>query len=99
MKKKENFGDNPQDTDSFWSEAAIKERVQFWEENYPTMVRMFTDISKHCTPDFPAEDWLKLYENFLRGDFISGQMVISLWKSKVNPNLKPEFKLFLGENL
>ena len=70
------------------------------EVNRRGFQQMFNSIEKDLTPDFKGEDWFKLYEMAVYGDSISAQMLMDLWSQKVNPYLKPEFRvdsIFEGE--
>ena len=45
-----------------------------------------------ATPDFSAEDWIKLHENANKGCRTSATMLCKLLKRKLEPYLSPEFK-------
>ena len=44
-----------------------------------------------ATPDFSAEDWIKLHENALNGSKTSAEMLGQLLCKKLAPHLSPEF--------
>ena len=62
-------------------------------ENKELFVKMFDEISKQLTPDFSGKEWLDLFEKSNNGDLLSTQMLLGLFKSKVNPYLKKGFRL------
>ena len=55
--------------------------------------QVFEEISQKLTPEFSKEDWLKLWERANKGDITSCELFGVLWESKVNPYLRPEFRL------
>ena len=51
-------------------------------------------IEKDLTPDFSKEDWFNLFEkSFVHNDTTSMDMLMSLWNSKINPHLPPNFQI------
>jgi len=65
-----------------------------WEET--VLPRLFEEIHQKLTPDFTTEDWLALHKRANLGDMYSAEMLLSLWKEKVYPHLKPEFQIIDG---
>lgn len=65
------------------------------EESMPLM---FEAIHSELTPDFTAEDWMKLWKRAESGDTTSRQMLCELWKQKVDPYIAEEFKLSSWKN-
>ena len=61
--------------------------------NKENFVAMFDAISIALTPDFSGKDWLELFEKSNKGDLLSQEMLLGLFKSKVNPYLKKGFRL------
>ena len=59
--------------------------------------RLFEEISQKFTPEFSADDWLKLYERSQQGDSISTEIAMELWLRKVDPHLNPECQFKLKE--
>ena len=54
---------------------------------------LYQQINQHLTPNFSVEDWLSLHEKAIHGDLLSTKLLLGLWKSKVDPFVKQEFKL------
>ena len=51
-----------------------------------------------ATPDFSAEDWIKLHKDANKGCSISAEMLIRLWNIRIEPYLSPEFKKWRETN-
>ena len=48
--------------------------------------------------DFAAKDLIKLHENADKGSRTSAEMLMALWKKKVNPYLLPEWQIKTEKN-
>ena len=63
------------------------------------LFHLFNSIHQASTPDFNAEDWIKLYDQANQGDLTSAELLSTLWKRKVHPLLRnnPEWEAFVSE--
>lgn len=62
------------------------------------IAKMFDEISEKLTPEFSGEDWLKLFNRANQGDLTSAEMLMELWKKKVNPHLHPDWQIKTEKN-
>ncbi len=67
-------------------------------KNEELLLKFYGEISKKLTPEFSAEDWLKLCKNASQGDMTSMEMFMVLWETKVIPYLDPKFRARWEEN-
>ena len=74
-------------------EQSRKYALAHFERNKSCYIDLYESINEHLTPDFSAKDWIGLHKQALEGDSIAGQMLMSLWKSKVDPHVVAEMKL------
>ena len=55
-------------------------------------LKVFEKLSV-LTPDFDGQDLFDLFERAIQGDPTSQEMMVSLYKRKINPYLRPEFQV------
>ena len=74
-----------------------KEIAKDFYRNKDFFEDMCASIERELTPDFSKEDWLSLMEKSLvHQDETSIEMLMSLWNSKVNPHMPPNFQIPIG---
>ena len=79
------------------NETERKEQAAHFILNKHIYEEIFAAIERDLTPDFSKDDWLNLMEkSYIHNDTTSIEMLMSLWNSKVNPHMPPNFQIPIG---